>query len=216
MTHTLSRTSNTDQMKGINTLDDDLVFLAMSGKGTPNDNPEAGPKMRKILEIAKKYNPVNIGDMKTGNVLAVSEETILNNVVDTSIVHAVYNNMDDAVAFVKEVKDADLGISVVMSAPFDKAWECAEKAGLPGIHTVNMSGGIWGKTEYLPAPEVNDFCTMCGHGMISRYFVEYVIDRVKNGKMTAKDGSVEIGKQCCCGIYNPDRGEKLINAIIGK
>lgn len=216
MTHTLSRTSNTDQMKGINTLDDDLVFLAMSGKGTPNDTPEAGPKMKKILEIAKKYNPVNMGDMKTGNILAVSEETIMNNVVDTSIVHAVYTNMDDAAAFVKEVKEAELGISVVMSAPFDKAWECAEKAGLNGIHTVNMSGGIWGKTEYLPAPEVNDFTTMCGHGMISRYLVEWVIERVKKGKMTAKDGAVEIGKQCCCGIYNPDRAEKLINAIVGK
>lgn len=215
MTHTLHRTSNTDQMKGINTLDDDLVFLAMSGKGTPNDNPEAGPKMKKILEIAKKHNPVNYGDMKTGNILAVSDELIMNNVVDTSIVHAVFTNMDDAIAFAKEVKEAELGISTVVSAPFEKSWEIAEKSGCMG-HTVNMSGGIWGKTSYLPAPEVNDFTTMCGHGMISRYLVEWVIERVKKGKMTAKDGAVEIGKQCCCGIYNPDRAAKLINAIVGK
>ena len=215
MTHTLHRTSNTDQMKGVNTLDGDLVFLSMSAKGYANDNPEAGPKMRKTLEIAKKYNPVNLGDMKTGNILAVSEEQIMNNVVDTSIVHAVFNNVADAAAFAKEVREAELGISLVISAPFDKAWEVADKSGCMG-HTIEFSGGIWGKTEYLPAPEINDFTTMCGHGMISRYLVEWVIDRVKRGKMTAKDGAVEIGKQCCCGIYNPDRSEKLIKAIVGK
>jgi len=57
---------------------------------------------------------------------------------------------------------------------------------------------------------------MCGHGMISRYLVEDIIKRVKEGKMSAKEGSVEIGKQCCCGIYNPDRSEKLLKALAAK
>ncbi|MBA7670463.1 hypothetical protein ES703_78609 [subsurface metagenome] len=57
---------------------------------------------------------------------------------------------------------------------------------------------------------------MCGHGMISRYLVEDVIKRVKEGTMSAKEGSVEIGKQCCCGIYNPACGEKLLKALAAK
>ena len=115
-------------------------------------------------------------------------------------------------AFAKEVREAELGISLVVSAPFDLAWKVADMAGAMG-HTIEYSGGIWGKTEKLPAPEVLEFTTMCGHGMISRYLVEDVIKRVKAGSMSAKEGSVEIGKQCCCGIYNPDRGEKLLKAL---
>ena len=208
MTHTLHRFGSLD------TLNDDLVFLSMSAKDFANEKG-SGEGMKKTLEIAQKHNPVNIGDMKTGNILAMSVDEIMKNVVDTSIVHAVFGNIEDASAFAKEVKEADLGISLVISAPFDRAWKVADAAGCIG-HTIEYSGGIWGKTEKLPAPEVLEFTTMCGHGMISRYLVEDVIKRVKAGTISAKEGSVEIGKQCCCGIYNPDRSEKLLKALVDK
>ncbi len=205
MTHTLHRYGK------LETLNDDFIFLSMSAKGFANEKG-SGEKMKKTLEIAQKHNPVNLGDMKTGTILATSEDEIMKNVVDTSIVHAVYTNIEEAAAFAKEVKEAERGISLVISAPFDRAWKVAEMAGCMG-HTIEYSGGIWGKTEKLPAPEVLEFTTMCGHGMISRYLVEDVIKRVKAGSTSAKTGSVEIGKQCCCGIYNPARGEKLLKAL---
>ncbi len=208
MTHTLHRYGKVD------TLNDDFVFLSMSAKGFANEKG-SGEKMKKTLEIAQRHNPVNIGDMKTGNILAVSEDEIMKNIKDTSIVHAVFANIEDAVAFAKEVKEAELGISLVISAPFERSWKVADVAGCMG-HTIEYSGGIWGKTEKLPPPEVLEFTTMCGHGMISRYLVEDVIKRVKAGRMSAKEGSVEFGKQCCCGIYNPDRGEKLLKALATK
>jgi len=186
----------------------------MSAKGFANEEGSA-EKMKETMEIAKKHNPVNIGDMKTGNILATSEDEILKNVVDTSIVHAVFKNIEDAAAFAKEVKEAELGISLVISAPFDRTWKVADTAGCIG-HTIEFSGGIWGKTEKLPDPEVLEFTTMCGHGMISRYLVEDVIKRVKARTMSAKEGSIELGKQCCCGIYNPDRSEKLLKALADK
>lgn len=65
----------------------------------------------------------------------------------------------------------------------------------------------------MPLPEVNDFCTMCGHGMISRYLVDDMIKRVKAGKTNAKSAAIEIGKACCCGIYNPDRAEKMLKVL---
>jgi len=208
MTHTLHRYGKLD------TLNDDLVFLSMSAKGFANEAGSAGG-MRKILEIAEKHNPVNLGDMKTGNILAIPIDEIKDKVEDTSIVHAVFSNMEDATAFAKEVKEADLGISLVVSAPFDKAWEVADKAGCIG-HTIEYSGGIWGKTEKLPPPEVLEITTMCGHGMISRYLVADVIKRVKTGGMSPKNGAVEIGKQCCCGVFNTDRCEKLLKASADK
>ena len=208
MTHTLHRFGSLD------TLNDDLVFLSMSAKGFANEKG-SGEKMKKTLEIAQKHNPVNIGDMKTGNILDMSIDEIMKNVVDTSIVHAVFNNIEDATAFAKEVKEADLGISLVISAPFDRAWKLSDMAGCTG-HTIEYSGGIWGKTEKLPAPEVMEFTTMCGHGMISHYLVEDVIKRVKAGTMSPREGSLEIGKQCCCGVYNPDRSEKLLKALVDK
>ena len=208
MTHTLHRYGKVD------TLNDDLVFLSMSAKGFPNEEGSA-EKMRKTLEIAQKHNPVNIGDMKTGNILAITVDEIMKSIKDTSIIHAVFTNIENAAAFAKEVKEAELGISLVVSAPFERAWKVADMAGCIG-HTIEYSGGIWGKTEKLPALEVLEFTTMCGHGMISRYLIEDVIKRVKAGEMSAKNGAIEIGKQCCCGIYNPDRGEKLLKALATK
>ncbi len=211
MTHMLHRTSNIDKKYGVNTLSNDLCFLAMSAKKFANE-AGSGPKMQQILTIATKHNPTNFGDMIGGNAISSNLETILTKVKDTSIVHGIFTNMDDAVAFVNEVKAANLGISVVLSAPFDRAWELIEKTGTE-LHTQEFSGGIWGKKEYLPAPEVLDFCTMCGHGMISRYLVEDMIKRVKAGKISSLNASKQIGRACCCGIYNVNRGKILLETL---
>lgn len=211
MTHMLHRTSNIDRKYNVDTLNHDYCFLAMSAKKFANQ-AGSGPKMQKILEIATKHNPTNFGDMIGGNSLSSNKEAILKKVNETSIVHGIFTTQEDAVAFVKEVKEANLGISLVLSAPFDKAWEIVEKSGTE-LHTQEFSGGIWGKKELLPSEEVLDFCTMCGHGMISRYLVEDMVKRVKAGKMTALKASQEIGKQCCCGIYNVNRGENLFKTL---
>jgi len=211
MTHMLHRTSNCDRKYNVDTLNHDYCFLAMSAKRYANQ-AGSGPKMQKILQIAAKHNPTNFGDMIGGNSLSSDLDTILKKVNETSIVHGIFTTQEDAVAFVNEVKAADLGISVVLSAPFDKAWEVVEKTGTM-LHTQEFSGGIWGKKEYLPSEEVLDFCTMCGHGMISRYLVDDMIKRVKAGKITALNASKEIGKQCCCGIYNVDRGKILLETL---
>jgi hypothetical protein len=211
MTHMLHRTSNIDKKYGVNTLDNDLCFLAMSAKRYANQ-AGSGPKMQKILQIATKHNPTNFGDMIGGNSISSNIDAILKKVNETSIVHGIFTTMEDAVAFVNEVKAADLGISVVLSAPTARAWELVEKTGTM-LHTQEFSGGIWGKKEYLPSEEVLDFCTMCGHGMISRYLVEDMIKRVKAGRISADKASREIGRACCCGIYNINRGKVLLETL---
>jgi len=208
MTHTLHRKGTVEN------LSDDFPFLIMSAKGFPNE-PGSGEKMAEILKIAQKYNPVNWGDMRTGNEFSTPLEEVLEKVDERSIVHAVYTNVDDAAAFVKDLAAKDFGLSVVVSAPFELAKQVAEKAGV-GRHTMEYSGGIWGALDKLPADWVLEITTMCGHGMVSRYLVEDLTERVKKGRMTAKAAAEELAKQCCCGIFNPVRAAKLIKKQAGK
>jgi hypothetical protein len=51
---------------------------------------------------------------------------------------------------------------------------------------------------------------MCGHGMIAANLVLDVIKKVKSGKITCKAGAKLLSEPCVCGIYNPDRTERLL------
>jgi hypothetical protein len=51
---------------------------------------------------------------------------------------------------------------------------------------------------------------MCGHAMVSQGLVRRMIRKLKSGEMTAREASIELTKQCQCGVFNPVRGEKLL------
>ena len=204
MTHTLHRLGNYDN------LNDDYVVFAMSAKGF-NEEGSAGP-MRKFLDIAYEYDPINIGDMKTGNILTATREELDENVQDVSIVHAVYSDEKTVAALLKRLKEEDLGISVVVSGLLDKVKDLAESSGLHQ-HTVNCSGGIWGKMEKLPSQEVLQLTTMCGHGMVAGNRVDYFATRIRKGRITAEEAAKELGKPCVCGVFNFKRAARLLQAI---
>lgn len=207
MTHTLHRTGTKEN------LSNDYVVFAMSGKGI-NEKGSA-EKMQKFLRMASRHKPVNMGDMKTGNTFMVKEEEILANVKDTSIVHAVFTDLETVAKFVGEVKDANLGISVVISGLFDAAKECCRKTNLP-LHTIEHSLGIWGKKEKLPSPNVLELTTMCGHGMVAANLVASLAKEIAAGRMTPEKGAEELAKQCCCGVFNPTRAGELLKAMANK
>jgi len=126
MTHTLHRIGTEEN------LSNDFVILVMAAKGINEEG--AAEKMREALRIASRYHPVNMGDMKTGNIYAVKFDEIINKVQDTSIVHAVFTNLDIVTEAVKEIKEADLGISVVLSSTFALARGCnPQNKGAPSI-----------------------------------------------------------------------------------
>lgn len=204
MTHTLHRRGTKES------LSKDYVFLCMAAKGINEDG--ADEKMREFLRIVLKHKAVNIGDMRTGNIFYCSTEEIIEKVTSTSIVHGVFTDPDTVSKVMKSLKKANLGMSVVISGPFSSVEAACKKAGLTP-HSVDYSAGIWGKTEKLARPEVLEFTTMCGHAMISANLVEDIVKRIKAGVINAKEGSVEIGKVCCCGIYNPDRAEKILRKL---
>ena len=204
MTHTLHRQGTPENLAN------DYVVFAMSAKGI--NEKDSANKMRQFMQIAQRYNPVNLGDMKTGNAHSVGTEKVMADIKDTSIVHAVFTDVDTVARVVQEVKDAELGMSVVISGLFDSAKECCQKTGL-ALHTIEHSLDIWGRTEKLGSGDVLEITTMCGHGMVAANLVVSMAEDMKAGRLSPEDAAKELAKQCCCGIFNPVRAAELLEAM---
>ncbi len=125
----------------------------------------------------------------------------------------VYDNKESLIKALTDLKEADLGQSVVVSGIFEDVFEACEKIGI-GPHTVNMSAGIWGRTDLLPKRKTLEISTMCGHGYVSRYLIENLINRVKKREMTLEEAAVEMSKQCICNFFNPIRAANLIEEYL--
>jgi len=207
MTHTLHRQGSKES------LDKDYIFLCMAAKGFNEDG--ADEKMREFLRIMMRHNPVNAGDMRSGNMFNSNMDDIVSKVSSTSIVHGVFTDSDTATKVLQELKDADLGMSIVVSGPFDSV-DCICKAAGLSPHSVDFSGGIWGNTKKLPAKEVQEVTTMCGHAMVASNLVKSLVDDLKAGQITADEAGKELAKQCACVIFTPDRAAKLLTAMAKK
>jgi uncharacterized protein YfcZ (UPF0381/DUF406 family) len=167
--------------------------------------------MKRFFKMGLCHNPVNYGDMKTGNMFSTSLQTIMDNIKDTSIVHMVYTTKEQVIAFLKELKETDLGLSVVVSGIVDEVKDCCGGVGLKS-HTVEYSLGIWGKTDKLPDGKTLEITTMCGHHMVASKLVEKMTLEVKRGKRTSLEAAQELTRQCCCGVFNTERAAELIGA----
>jgi hypothetical protein len=84
-------------------------------------------------------------------------------------VAAVFDNYQAMKEFVEELKAADLGVSINISAPMDDAQRCCRECGI-SRHSVEYSVGFCGRLEKLPDATTLELSTMCGHGMISAHF----------------------------------------------
>jgi len=207
MTHTLHRRGSKESLEA------DYVVLAMSAKGF-NDTG-AATKLTKIREIMSKHNPINGGDMKTGNIFMQRKGVIFEETRDISIVHGVFSNVQDLVGALTDIREADFGISVVVSGLFDETTRAATRAGCK-CHTVEYSLGIFGRTELLPKEEILEITTMCGHHQVSSRLVEKLADDVKTGRLTPEAASEQLAYPCVCGVFNPVRAAGLLAKIAEK
>ena len=205
MTHTLHRRGTSGSFSN------DYVLFAMSAKGVNEVNSK--DRLKRFLEIVQAHNPVNMGDMKTGNSFIRSRETIIGNTQDTSIVHGVFDNRENLIQALKEIKEADLGISVIISGLLSDVHECCSVAEVKP-HTCETSLGVWGNTERLPDEDILRFTTMCGHGQVPFNLVSKIIEDVKEGKITLREGAVELAKPCQCGVFNPVRAAAMLEEIM--
>ncbi len=205
MTHTLHRRGTAES------LSKDFVVQTLRAMGFNSEGYL--PKCQEFLRIALRHNPVNMASEMKGNRYEFPADDIIAEANGDSF--AVFDNPEDLVEFLKEVKEADLGLSVVVSGIFEKVDECFEKAGLKH-HTANFSLGIWGKQDLLPDNDILEVTTMCGHGMIPANLVNVLVNEIREGRRTPKAAAKVLAPNCSCGVFNPVRAAELLEAVASK
>ncbi len=220
MTNTLHRFGDAESFH------DDFVVFAIASKG--KNEQGALPKLRRFLEMAVPFHPVNLGDAIHGGALRPCRkmnptshwdrdtkpdfQAVISGLDAPTTVAAVFDNRMAAEDFVKAVKDADLGLSVNVSTSIDGAEQCCYAAGIPR-HSVGYSLGFEGKTEKLPDSKVMLLSTMCGHGMVSHSLAKKMIDWVKEGRRTPEQAAGYLTRFCSCGVFNPKRAERILEDV---
>lgn len=205
MTHTLHRQGDEQCLKK------DFIVFSMAAQSVNAEN--SVPKLKKIFEIISKHNPVNLGDVKTGNIFVYDKDEIFENIKTNSYIHFVFDNINTVKNVLADLKNADVGLSVVVSGLFKEIDEACREVGLKP-HTVEFSAGIIGKRELLPEEWVLEITTMCGHGLISSSLVRHIAKRIRLNKISLNEGAVELAKQCQCGVFNPVRAKEILKRVI--
>ena len=219
MTNTLHRYGSQDSFV------DDFIVFAIPARGFNDRN--AVETERRFLEIARKHSPVNLGDASHGALYQPSKDlnpvvhwrrdderdagSIVSGVSGPTTVSAVFDNADSVVDFIRELKEADLGLSINISGSLDRARECARRAGLER-HSVEYSLGFFGQTDRMADRQTLEIATMCGHGMLSFSFVRKLVDWVMQGRRSPEQASATLARFCSCGIFNPTRACRLLEA----
>lgn len=206
MTHTLHRRGKTED------LCEDFVLLIRISRGINQEGSEE--KMRKIWDVISHYeqdlvnfgnhNP-NWGDGELYDMEALKK-------ADSRIIHAVFKDRDKLKACLKEIKDGDFGISVVISGLYEETKKICSEIGLKP-HTANHSLGIHGKTDLLPEADVMEIHTMCGHAMVSANLISHMAKDIDTGKTTCKDAAKELSRMCDCAIFNTYRAEEVLKKM---
>ncbi len=203
MTNTLHRQGKTENLKK------DYVVFMTTAKGINREKSAA--EIRQFMRICLKYNPINMGNIKQGNIYQddVEIEKLIAELGDGAGSTAVFTDLDAVQKVIEELIEADLGISINISGLLEEVQECCHKAGITR-HSAEHSLGFWGARERLPEREILEINTLCGHGMVSFNFIRKMIEYVKLRRLTPKKAARIMAKCCECGAFNPARAEKLL------
>jgi hypothetical protein len=217
MTNTLHRYGGSESF-----YDDYIVFASPSNGKNDQDSV---PKLKAFLEMALPFNPVNIGDPVHGGALRPSRRlttlanwkrnrtpdfrAVIDGIDAPASVAAIFNNRAAAEGFLKVVVEADLGLSVNISASIEGAEQCCRYVGITR-HSIGYSLGFEGATEKLPNTQLLKITTMCGHGMISASLAKKMIDWVKEGRRTPAEAVTYMARFCSCGVFNPERAKRIL------
>jgi hypothetical protein len=203
---------------------DDYIVFAMACKGAYKQ-PDPLPKLKKFLEMALEFKPVNLGDARHGGAIRPSRsmnplahwnrdntpnfQAVVDGLTDVTTCAAVFDNVDAAEKFLAKVRAADLGLSVNISTSVEGADQCCHFAAIPR-HSVGYSLGFEGKTEKMPNTQVAMLSTMCGHGMVSHSLAKKMIDFVKENRRTPEAAAAVLTRFCSCGVFNPARAKRIL------
>jgi hypothetical protein len=207
MTHSLHREGTIESLKK------DYALFIYPARGFTYDG--SGPKLRRLAELLYTQTPANmlVSCLRVNLYSSVPHEEILAGVKDGTKIYSVFKSREDLKQTLIRIKEMDEGISIMVSGLTDELREVAAEVGL-NPHTINLSLGIFGRTDLIPPADIRQFTTMCGHGMISPKLVRDVIRRIKAGRLNFWDASLTLAGPCACGIYNPNRSEELLKDLV--
>jgi hypothetical protein len=202
---------------------DDYIVFAMASRGINDD--DLVEKYRTFLRLALKHRPVNIGDATKGGSIRprpdlnpsahwrrdhrLDPEQVIAEIEGHTTVAAAFDNYEAMEKFVEEVKAADLGISINISAPIDEAKRCCDDAGI-ARHSVEYSIGFSGRVDKLPEATTLELSTMCGHGMVSANFAKKMLEWVRENRRTPEEAARYMARFCSCGVFNTTRAERIM------
>jgi hypothetical protein len=206
MTHSLHREGT------IESLEKDYAVFIYPARGY--NYKGKGPSVRRLVEIVYQVGPANMiaSTLRENLYSGVQPEAVLDSIKDGTRVYTVFNSRDKIRDLLTRFKEADEGISIVVSGLIDRVRDIAREAGL-NPHTINLSLGIQGATHRLPPADIHQFTTMCGHAMVSPNLVKDIIRKVKTGRIDTWEGSLVLAKPCACGIYNPHRSQEMLEDL---
>ncbi len=207
MSHALHRHGTAGQ------LHNDYTFYARASRYVNREG--CGPKLRKILSIAlSEKNLVNYGSSQAGKSFkaGLKPEEYAATLDKAYGVAGCFSDKEAVRSLLKKLKEADTGISIVISGLIDEIVEIARELDLKP-HTAFLSLGVHGKRSLLSEDEVQQVTTMCGHGMVSSKLTQAVMKKVKEGKMTPEAGADLLAQPCPCGIFNTDRCEAILKEL---
>ena len=193
----------------VSNLQNDYTMYARTSRYVNREG--CGPKLRKILEIFLSENPVNFGSSHSGKSFAagLDPEEYARSLDKAYAVACCFSKSSSVLNVLKRLKEADTGISIVVSGLIEEVQNMADEIGLTP-HTALLSLGVHGRKELLPEESVLEITTMCGHGLVATHLVEEVAQKVRKGRLTAEEGAMALAQPCPCGIFNLDRCRELL------
>jgi hypothetical protein len=219
MTNTLHRFGDAASFE------DDYIVIAIPAKGAAGQG-DALPRLKRFLEIALEYGPVNMGDAMNGGAFRPTRhahavqhfmsrtskpdfQAVIDGVTKPTTFAAIFDQRDAAEKFVRRLRDENLGLSINVSSSLANGLGCCKSAGL-ARHSVGYSLGFEDMSDNIPNRHVVMLATMCGHGMISQAFAKKMIDFVKEDRRTPEQAIAALGRFCSCGIFNPTRARRIL------
>ncbi len=221
MTHTLHRIGERGS------LEKDYVLYALASnvemlKGNKPTYENTKDLLTKFMDICFRHRPVNAGciypssspyskTIAKGN----TWEEMRQEMLDYTETMAVFDDRENLRKVIDELRQSDLGLSIVLSGVFDEVYEACEEIGLTP-HTVNIALGIMGKKELLPERKILEIVTMCGHGLVSQYLAEDLVRKIKANKISVEEAAKRLGANCICGAFNTARAAEILTLMVGE
>jgi len=223
MTNTLHRYGKAETF-----VDDYIVFSLPAKSKMAGQTGDALAAQKRFMTIASQYHPVSLGDALHGGALRPTKSNsifghwgkrnkpnlrkVLAGMSKAGTMAAVFDKRENAEAFVKRIKEEELGVSVNISSSIENAKNACKVAGIPR-HSIAYSLGFEHVGDNTPGKQAIMLSTMCGHGMVSINLAQKMMSFVRENRRSPREAAEAMSRFCSCGIFNTTRAKRILEDV---